>query len=249
MKKLVLFFAFVSIVFVGIAQEGLNLGLHYAYNSTWLMNKQVFDEGPEMDPVSSFGSYFGLIAGYSFEDNFGLEINFNQNTLNQDYAGDIKYLLNENRNEYTASTVIKTLDIPILLKFGSASYFEIGPLVQVINKATYTRTFDDTGALSFGYYNDELYAFTDAAAIGVKSDFAELGFGVTMGFGANFNIIEDVLKLNFGLRFNYILSDLEGVNGLGLTKDDSLVPTDDKVNFYNHPLYGGVKLGLIYYFD
>jgi len=32
------------------------------------MNKQVFDAGPEMDVAFSFGSYYGIIAGYYFSD-------------------------------------------------------------------------------------------------------------------------------------------------------------------------------------
>ena len=247
MKKLILFFVLVSISVMSFAQ--LTLGAHFAYNSTWLMNKQVFDEGPEMDIAASFGTYYGIIAGYYFSDNFGVEINFNPNKIEQKYAGSIKYFFNDDRNSYDASTVIKTLDIPILMKFGKNSYFELGPLVQLINKATYSRTFEETNLFNFGHYNNQDYIFSDATNIAVKSDFKGTGIGITMGFGANFNIVEDVLKLNFGLRFNYILSNIEGINALGETVDSEFVPDADKANFYNNPLYGGLKVGLIYIFD
>ncbi|HNQ68698.1 MAG TPA: hypothetical protein PKN32_09985 [Bacteroidales bacterium] len=246
MKKIVLIFVFAAVSTISFAQ--LTVGGHFAYNSTWLMNKQVFDEGAEMDVAASFGNYFGLIAGYYFSDEFGLEINFNSNKIEQKYSGSIKYVLSDERNNYNASTVLKTTDIPILMKFGKNSYFEFGPLFQLINKATYTRTFDATS--NFGWYNDKVYPFTNELNKGVKAEFNGMGVGVCMGFGANFNLIEDVLKLNFGLRFNYILTDIQGVNGLGLVKEDpSYISDSERVNFKTNPLYGGLKMGLVYIFE
>lgn len=248
MKKLALFFVLVSISAMSFAQ--LTLGGHYAYNSTWLLNKQVFDEGKEMDVAVSFGSYYGLIAGYYFSDNFGLELNFNLNKIEQKYTGSIDYYLSDTlRNPYNASTILRTTDIPVLMKFGKNTYFELGPVIQLVNKATYSRTFDELNGFGPGWYNSHLYSFSDASSIGVKSEFNSVGFGVAFGFGANFNIIEDVLKLNFGMRFNYILTDLQGINGLGLTKESGYVTETGKENFYTHPLYGGLKVGLVYFFD
>lgn len=249
MKKVVLVIAFISVMFAAVAQEGLNLGLHYAVNSTWLMNKQVFDEGPEMDVAPSIGGYFGVIAGYYFSDNFGLELNINSNTMSQGYLGAVDNFFNNDVNIYTSSTIMKTMDIPVLMKFGKSTYFEIGPLVQFVNKATYTRTFMETNILSPGLYNNMAYSFSNVSGIGVKSDFKGIGFGASFGFGANINLIEDVLRLNFGARFNYIITDMEGINGLGLTKDSNFVPDSEKENFHTNPLYGGLKVGLIYYFD
>jgi len=246
MKKIALIFVFAAVSTISFAQ--LTVGAHFAYNSTWLMNKQVFDEGAEMDVAASFGNYYGLIAGYYFSDEFGLEINFNANKIEQKYSGSIQFILSDERNNYNASTVLKTTDIPILMKFGKNSYFELGPLFQLINKATYSRTFDATSNL--GWYNDAFYTFSNEVNKAVKSDFNGMGIGVCMGFGANFNLIEDVLKLNFGLRFNYILTDIQGINGLGLVKDDpNYISDSERVNFKTNPLYGGLKMGLIYYFE
>ncbi|MDD3740154.1 MAG: hypothetical protein PHH30_02840 [Bacteroidales bacterium] len=248
MKKIVLIIVFAVVSTISFAQ--LTLGGHFAYNSTWLMNKQVFDEGAEMDIAASFGNYYGLIAGYYFSDAFGVEINFNSNKIEQKYSGSIKYVLNDERNNYSASTVLKTTDIPILMKFGKNSYFELGPIFQLINKATYTRTFDEINALKLGWYNDRLYSYTNVLNEGVKAEFNGMGIGVCMGFGANFSLIEDVLKLNFGMRFNYILTDMGGINGLGYNKEEPNYITDsERVNFKTNPLYGGLKLGLVYFFE
>lgn len=250
MKKVALFFVLVSISAMSFAQ--LTIGGHFAYNSTWIMNKQVFDEGAEMDVAASFGNYYGLIAGYYFSDNFGLEVNFNSNKLVQKYQGSVKYIASDERNDYNASTVLRTTDIPVLMKFGKNSYFELGPVIQLVNKATYSRFYTDDAAnnLPIGWYNDRIYQFTDASTNSVKDNFNGLGFGVALGFGANFDLIDDVLKMNFGMRFNYILTDMQGINGLGYTKENTQYITDaERVNFASHPLYGGLKVGLVYFFQ
>lgn len=248
MKKLALFFVLVGFSVMSFGQ--LYLGGQFAYNSTWLMNKQVFDEGSEINIAASYGNYYGLVGGYYFSDDFGLEFNCNFNKIEQKYTGSIDYYFSDTlRNAYNSSTVLKTMDIPVLFKFGQKSYFELGTVIQIVNKATYSRTFDEVNVLNPGWYNSMIYPFSNLSNEGVKSTFNNVGFGVAFGFGANFNIIEDVLKCNFGMRFNYILTDLEGINGLGLTKDSGYITDAAKVNFYNHPLYGGLKVGLTYYFD
>jgi len=249
MKKIALFFVLVSISVMSFAQ--LTVGGHFAYNSTWLMNKQVFDEGAEMDVAASFGNYVGLIGGYYFTDNFGVEIDFNSNKIEQKYEGSIKYLVGDERNDYNSSLVLRTLDVPVLLKFGKVSYFEFGPVIQLVNKATYTRTFVDESSdgLPIGWYNDRLYTFNNLTNKGVKADFNGTGFGVAMGFGANFNLMNDQLFLNFGVRFNYILTDLKGVNGLGENINSAYVSDIEETHFFTNPLYGGLKLGIIYMFE
>lgn len=247
MKKILLVSLLISFSYLGFSQ--FFVGGQFAYNSTWLMNKQVFDEGPEMDIAASFGNYFGATAGYYFNDKFGLELNANFNKIEQKYTGNFKQLLSNDRAYYNASTVLNTTDIPVLLKLGKASYFEFGGLFSFVNKATYYRNFD--GNYLVGIYKNNLsFDLTDIEPMDVKDTFKSFGFGVVMGFGANFNLIEDVLKLNFGMRFNYIISDLEGINGLGSSKENrSYVSNDEAKVFKTNPLYGGIKLGLIYSFE
>lgn len=247
MKKFLLISLLISFSYLGFSQ--FFVGGQFAYNSTWLMNKQVFDEGAEMDVAASFGNYFGATAGYYFNDKFGLELNANFNKIEQKYTGNFKQVLSNDRAYYSASTVLKTTDIPVLLKFGKASYFELGGLFSFVNKVTYSRNFDDNYLV--GIYKDNLpIGLTDIEPKDVKETFKNYGFGVAMGFGANFNLIEDVLKLNFGMRFNYIITDLEGVNGLGFTKENRPYVSEYEAKvFKTNPLYGGIKLGLIYTID
>lgn len=220
------------------------VGMHGAANSTWILNKQVFDEGLEMDVDVSFGKYFGFVGAYYFTDNIGLEMNFNYNTINQKYLGSIKYLLSENRNTYTSLVKYNAFDVPLLLKFGHSSYFEIGGVYQIVNKVTYTRTFEQTA--NIGTYKSYPYTFSNVSEIGVKNNFKNNGIGIAFGFGVNMNLINDVLYLNFGFRANYILTNMQGINALGFNKESNYVTDSEKPNFKSNPLYGGLKFGLVY---
>jgi hypothetical protein len=238
------------------AQEGLFAGGHFAYNSTWLMNPQVFDEGPEMDVDVPFGYYWGFFVGYDFMDKLGASVEFNVNTMRQKYVGDIDFLVGDDHNSYIATTVLKTFDIPLLLKIGGDSYFEIGPVFQMVNKATYTATYDEVFTINPGWYNQMLIVnndnFKTRSNENVKDDFAKNGIAIAFGFGSDMELVDDVLFLNIGVRFQYTLTDMEGVNGLGLNIDSNFVPEDnqdgdnEKNRFKTNPLIGGFKIGLKY---
>lgn len=242
MKKLNLLFLFSLISLISFSQVGPYVGGHYAFNSTWLMNKQVFDHGSEMDPSPTFGSYYGFIAGYNFTDDAGIEININLNNINQKYEGRF------GDNRYISQTNINALDIPLLFKFGYNSYFEIGPVLQMLNGATYSRTFDNTGLLHTFSYKGLPVIPTDVDSEGVLNQFNSTNFAVALGFGASIDIIEYKLKLDIGLRFQYTITDMEGINGLGYGIESNFVPGVEKETFKNNALIGGVRLGLNYYF-
>lgn len=264
MKKIfVIVIVVLSFVFNSFAQEGLYAGGHFAYNSTWLMNPQVFDEGAAMDVDVPFGYYWGFNVGYEFNDQIGLGLEFNINTINQKYVGDVQYLIGDDYNSYTANTSLKTFDIPLLLKVGGDSYFEIGPVFQMVNGATYNRTFDEEDSYIFsvpiptGTYKNPSdiipnYFFENKDNENVKETFSKNGIAIAMGFGSDMSLIDDVLFLSIGVRFQYTLTDMEGINGLGFTKDSDFVPEEnsagnnEKERFKTNPLLGGFKIGLKY---
>ena len=248
MKKIFFISLFVSLAFTSFSQ--FYAGAHFAYNSTWLMNKQVFDEGPEMDIAVSFGNYFGVMAGYYFTDQLGVEININPNKIVQKYRGDFKLSGTDERAYYNSSTVLNTIDFPILLKLGKVAYFELGGIFSLVNQATYNKKFDGNYVIAvykdIPFYTD----FANRENVDVKETFKDFGFGAVIGFGTNINLIEDALKLNFGLRFNYIITDLQGINALGYTKDvRPWVSEKETKTFKTNPLYLGLKAGLIYEFN
>ncbi len=246
MKKIKLtFFLLISCLFI-FAQESPYLGAHFAYNSTWLMNKQVFDHGSEMDPVATFGSYYGFIAGYKFNEDVSLELNLNFNNINQKYEGRLS------QNRYTAETNIKALDIPLLGKFGSKTYFEIGPVLQLVNSATYNRKFENEHLVSYKGWAFWSSDITNKDVLTSDTDdhlFQRTNWALALGFGTTIDILPDQLVMNFGFRFQYTFTDMQGVNGLGFTKDDDIfVPEIEKDSFHNNALLGGFRLGVIYYF-
>jgi hypothetical protein len=253
MKKIFLASLFICFIFKGYSQ--FYLGGQIAYNNTWLLNKQVFAEGPEMDVEASFGHYYGFIAGYYFSDIVGLELNMNVNKVAQKYRGDFKLISITNSDErayYNSSLVLNTIDFPILLKLGKVAYFELGGIFSLVNKAIYNKTFEEDYSYRIGIYKDiPLYNdFKNVENLDVKYAFKDLGFGAVIGFGTNINLIEDALKFNFGLRCNFIISDLEGINALGYTKDKRpWVSEKETKTFKTNPLYLGLKAGLIYEFN
>ncbi|PLX09530.1 MAG: hypothetical protein C0596_03080 [Marinilabiliales bacterium] len=257
------------------AQQGFKLGLHYSFNNTWIMNKQVFDKGPDMDFVLSTGYYFGSIIAYDFNDNLGIELNVNTNYVNQNYTGKMQ-TVSDGENIYNSHIKLKTIDIPLMCKYGSKFYFEFGPVFQFVTDAIFSIDFEketqtilvtsgqnysDTYTteqlnlksqyltINQGVYNALYYEYRDVSDLNVEDKFYNTGFGLAFGFGANFTLIEDILFLNAGFRVNYILTDYKGVNALGLEKYSEYIRDDERKNFYSKPLYGGIKLGLYYKFQ
>lgn len=239
MKKVKVLLVLLVVGFYSYAQLGPYAGANFAYNSTWLMNKQVFDHGSQMDPVASFGSYFGLVAGYKFNDEIGLEVNININNINQKHEGRLSEV------RYTSETNLRALDIPILGRFGTSSYFEIGPVIQMLNVADYRRTFESEGE-NLNYKDTVLVSKSYEKS--VLEHFSTTNFAIALGFGSNIDLIPEELMLSVGFRFQYTISDMEGINGLGKTKDSEFVPEIEKDTFYNNALLGGFRIGITYFF-
>ncbi len=254
MKKLIFLAAFLVLGFGLYAQKGAYAGLNFAYNSTWLMNPQVFDDGSGQDIDPSFGHYYGLVLGYNFIDNVGLELDVNFGKIVQKYTGRLNYLGTDNYNDYNSKIIMKTVDLPLLARFGEKSYFEIGPVLQLVTSVDYTMDLENESNI-FPYWYKDMIMGAGVVPNGtrdVQEQFKNKGFGLAMGFGSDIDLWEDKLALNFGVRFQYIFTDLQGVNGLGLTSESSFVPEDnqndvnEKERFKTNPLIGGFKIGLKY---
>jgi opacity protein-like surface antigen len=248
MRKKLLLAVFVLISYFASAQ--FYMGGSFAENSTWLLNKAVFDRGSEQDIAASFGNNYGIVAGMKFSDNLGVEINFLFNTHTQNYTGTsvVKPGPVEFDCDYTSKSTYHSIDIPILFKTGDKAYFEIGPQLSLLQSARFEINYSDNCIL-----NDE--------ARENKEDYTSTFFGFAMGFGGNIDITDN-FKLTLGLRLYYGISDIGGVNAWGWNKetttkqDDNyniLNPDDD--NHYGHkdfktnPAAGGLRIGLIYVID
>ena len=248
MKKLIVLSLFV-LVALGLNAQAFYFGGAFTGKSTWLLNKAVFDRGASQDIGASFGNDFGIVGGVSFNDGgAGLEINFLFNSFSQKYVGTKDdWFYAGIWSDYTSKSVYKSLDIPILFKTGSeGAYFEIGPVLSFINKATYERDMDDA-------------TLPDTKPTDNLSFYNGTNFGAIMGFGGNINV-SDNMKITLGLRFYYGITDIGGVNAYGWDSkttedmDTDYIPydKDHSDNHYGHkdfkttPLSGGLKIGFIY---
>lgn len=251
MKKFFLTQLFITIIVLSLNAQ-LNVGAHFFYNSTWLMNQQVFDD-KLADVKPSFGMSYGLITAYYFNETLGLEINFNLNKIKQSYQGEIPVFLHSKPASYTAVSQLSTLDIPVMLKLGKTTYCELGPMISVRTAADYSCTYTnlDEYIAPFGNFNDTLLGhqlLANIDKVDTKDYYKPYGIGVAFGIGGNATLHQN-LKLNFGFRVNYIFTDMYGVNAHGFDRNNSLLTNEDKAKFKTFPLYGGIKIGLTYMFE
>lgn len=250
MKKIIIFLLFISISVLSFSQE-LKFGMQITGTASWLLNKQMFDDGHAQDPVaSSFGEYFGPSVTFKFPkpvSMLGVELGLNFNVINQKYKGDIELFgVQTSYNHYESSLKYKSVDIPIMLIVGKKIYFEFGGVVHVRGKVRYNRTFEKTDIeSSFGKYNNTTYACLNVTDESVESAFKKSAFGWAIGVGADLNLPLNFV-LNVGLRVNYIPNDMEGINGLMLSKNFYSSKSEDFKNFYTKPIYGGIRIGLRY---
>jgi hypothetical protein len=69
MKKLLFSVALVAMALTVNAQK-FKIGLGGGFNSTWLMNKNVFDADDDLNVAMSFGGQFGLKTQYYLMTNW-----------------------------------------------------------------------------------------------------------------------------------------------------------------------------------
>jgi hypothetical protein len=153
-----------------------------------LLNKNVSDQGSNLDYVFSQGNNIGLAINIYPSKKIGLGIELNNSTVNQDYKGDLN-------GGFQNTTTMKFLDIPLLLKVKSGAsgfYFEIGPKLSYLLTAKQSFSL---GSSSIG---------TTPGTI--KSDFNSAVISGVIGVGGRFNVANK-LTISAGLRFNGSIND------------------------------------------
>ncbi|HRF76089.1 MAG TPA: porin family protein [Chitinophagales bacterium] len=116
------------ILFVGAAaqaQQGIHFGFHGQMNSIWILNQNNY-EYSEMDYEYKFGPTGGLTLGYNWEDNFGIQVEFNYAQMGQDYSDIMKdFGPTEDTSKPDLQTKVLTyryvdlnyLQVPVLFKY------------------------------------------------------------------------------------------------------------------------------------
>ena len=227
MKKIIL----TALLFTAVnltAQISIDGGVKGSYNSTWLFNKNISDQGTSQDYALGWGYNFGGGATVYYGP-IGFGVEFLTGSHTGGYAGDFL-------GKYTSNVKLNVTQIPLLLKLKSenGAYLELGAQVNSISKATYNRDFTD----------NDLFDATDNI---VTSDYAKSFTSAVLGFGANVRLVKAIpLSLNVGLRLQYGFTDAKGVDALGTSLENTVIyPTRQNTNAVS----GGIMIGLNYTFE
>jgi hypothetical protein len=96
------------------AQEGaIRIGAVLLPQSTWLLNQDDSDAGPELDYKSTWGFAGGVSASYNFTDYLGVGLDVLYSDQGQKYRG------TQSGTTYTAKATLNYLKLPLLLRFNS----------------------------------------------------------------------------------------------------------------------------------
>ncbi|MEO5569514.1 MAG: porin family protein [Bacteroidia bacterium] len=193
MKKILLV---ISLIASGLAvnAQSFNIGLGGGIYSTWLVNKNVSDQGDDLDFAVTFGGQIGPNMNYYFNDKIGLSLGLLFTGHNQKYTGDLSPT-----ESFEAKTKLRYLDIPFLVRFGGGgkgAYFEFGPQMSILLSAS--EDLESTPANS--------YLFLDHEGKDVKKNFSSSGFAAMMGFGVDIDASEQI-TVTTGLRLGYGFTD------------------------------------------
>ncbi|MEW6469743.1 MAG: outer membrane beta-barrel protein [Bacteroidota bacterium] len=187
------------LVVTGICAQKMELKGLGSFQSTWLFNKGISDRGDEQDYAPGWGWSYGLGYAFYITDKIGLEINGLQTVHTGYYSGTL-----DSSKTYNSYSSLSLIDIPVLFKLRSetGAFLEAGPMYSLVTKAKFV--YD--GACQYPSY---------CVSRDVSADFASTNLSVLLGFGIKVKF-GNLLGLVTGLRFQYGLSDLKGVDGQGI---------------------------------
>lgn len=203
MKKILALLLITCSVGTAFAQEGFRFGAKGAFYSTWMFNKNISDEGPELDYASTFSPTFGINGIYMFQERYGVSVDLIYAAHNQKMDG---FVPPENANNtFDYELKASYLDIPILFRASTPSgpYFEIGPQFSLLMGAKESITF----AKPDGVFNPSLGKVNvNYADRNIKNDLNGFGMSAVLGFGVDIKL-SDAINLSTGFRFGYMFTD------------------------------------------
>jgi len=212
MKTLTFLIGFIIITSTSFSQI-LFFGGKTTLATTWLYNKHVSDDEDQQYELS-LGYNYGVMGGIRSNKNFGIEVDLIFNHHTQKYEG----------MNYESTIFLKTFDVPVMLMFGGATYFEIGPVFSMINSGE----FDWDGSL-LTYDSD------------VLDHFETTNICIAAGIGNDLELSE-YFFVNVDMRFIYGLSDIDGINAYGFPQN--LLLPDEQDKFHTHTIAFGLSIGL-----
>ncbi len=210
MKKISTLLLFSCLFFGAAVSQNLEINGKGSYKSTWLFNNNISNAGPEMDYAAGWGYNYGVGATFFFNEALGLGFDLLMNTHNGNYTGELNKF-----TTYNSRIELQSMDIPILFKARSSmgGFLEIGPQISLINKATFygDMTVRDSATNT---------SKTDHITGNVDTSYTSTNVSAVLGLGIKIKITHRIGIIT-GLRFEYGLTDLQGVDGLGLALKNS----------------------------
>ena len=186
-----LFIVIIALSFSAASLAQIHVGIKSQFASTWLLNKNIFDAGDELDYKASFGTSFGVHGIYMLGQQSGIGLGLGVSKHNQllDVEGDPL------DGAVVFETTLKYTDVGLFYTYISDGglYLEVGPQFSFRNEEI-EETYDKDGA------SQDISTFTDPNMNNTTV------FGV-FGMGGLIELNEEI-KLMVGLRLAYGFTDL-----------------------------------------
>jgi hypothetical protein len=211
MKKitfLALLFIFSNIIY---AQSWVDIGLKGGYGLDFLINKNISTDETHSSTFA-FGYTYGGKLGWNFNEAHAVTLDVLYTGFGKNYE---YYTLNPTdstkKNFYTKNFKFNSLDFLLMYRHvKNASYFEIGPMVSSVKKASATD--NQPGSKFDGDISDNL----------VKTNYsAVIGAGGMLAGTENFRVI-------LGFRVMYTFNDIVSADGQKYN-----FPSGNKYNSYS----------------
>ena len=247
------------------AQEGaIRIGAVLLPQSTWLLNQDDSDAGPELDYESTWGFAGGVSASYNFTDYLGVGLDVLYSDQGQKYRG------TQSGTTYTAKATLNYLKLPLLFRFNtdpnSVVQFNafLGPQFSFL--LSYKDRFEDDVPLlrtNIEVSGKEMIITTGNTPTGEELTapiYKSFLPGAVLGFGIGIKPT-DALLISLHIRADYAFGDAENKDakidhthhgGVGQDPFWSNKPKygDPAPAGYTRPkttaLTGGLQLGVYY---
>jgi len=185
----------------GLAQsEGLKLGVKVIPQSTWMLNQQDSDAGPEFDYVTTWGLAFGASGDIFTSPNFGVGLEMLYSSQGQKFKA---------FDTLQFAKKLTYLKVPLLLNFATAGdgtnfLAQVGPQMNIL--------------LNSDLQDENGHPVPNTIA------YKSVSFAVALFLGVTINV--GVAAIVTGLRFDYGLTDAEDKDAsIGLSPDRGVLKT------------------------
>lgn len=203
MRYILTLFFMVSFLFAAKSQVWFDAGVKAAYGPTFMLDKNVFDDGDYKHKLST-GHAFGGRLGVNFGYHAGVSLEYSAATSKQDF--------HLNGNPYN-SFKWKHSDILLLFRWsGNGAYVELGGKYSDMGDVTLTKT-----------------RTTGETESDVSQFFAKNYKSGVFGFGS-YLLGGDLFTMNLGIRLHFAIDDMVNETGKEGTYPivDHIAPSYDR---------------------